>query len=163
MDGRCVVLEPRRATNGNCLFAWHAIYESPGTHQVQTLLVIGRKDRVGDVPELEDLGPPYTVLLTNAFQLAPNWNGYSPLRGAFLYAEMASQNAQYEITLYDSSGYLLKVFQGNLSGTTLDQNWDLMDDRGNRFSGSSFNAVFRVTVPGRAPEVQTQTVHRAYP
>jgi hypothetical protein len=62
-----------------------------------------------------------------------------------------------------SSGNVLKAFQGDLTNAILDQHWDLIDAQGSRFSGSSFNAVYRITLPGRAPDVQTQTVHRAYP
>lgn len=164
VDGKDAT-EAQRATNGNCLLVWPAIYDAPGTHKLQTSFLIGLHDRVGvgGLVPLELLGPVYSVHLTNAFQLDPFWNQYSASRGAFLHADVASTNAQYEVTLYDSSGNLLKAFQGNLSNTVLDQHWDLLDAQGNQFSGGWFNAVYRITLPGRTPDVQTQTVHRAYP
>ena len=158
-DGNLVSL-PKRSSNGNCILIWDAIYDPPGAHRLQAELLIGGTS--GTRP-LEARGPSLSITSTNAFQLEEFWNAFSTSRGAVLHAILANSNGSYQVQLYDSAGRPVKSFQGTVSNGVLEEHWDLRDSQGALVTDHSINAAFRITLPGRDPQVRTQTLYRASP
>ena len=60
------IYDRARATNGDCLLVWHAIYDPPGPHAVQVYLALQDK-RKGT---LYGIGPPIAVTTSNLCQFS---------------------------------------------------------------------------------------------
>jgi hypothetical protein len=158
VDDVCISFD-QRASNGNCLLTWPAIYGPPGTHQLKARLVLSTAN---GAPPLEATGPPLPIVLTNSFRFDLAYNKFSASRGAVLYADAGTSSAAYQIELYDATWTHLKTFAGSASNGIVQEHWDLRDDRGTLITDNRVNAVYSIAT-ARGSEVKTQELYRVTP
>ncbi|MGC9942932.1 MAG: hypothetical protein ABSE48_13960 [Verrucomicrobiota bacterium] len=141
-----------RATNGDCLLVWNTTYEPPGQHVVQAELLGG--GFLDDGQELDIKGPVTPFLSTNLLQFFEGSSMFTD-KGATLYAKIPELRGTYSIELQTPGKKHLITFKGTTTNGIIDVEWNLMDDRGNKFTNDSFNSVFNVTLPdsGRSQTV----------
>jgi hypothetical protein len=69
--------------------------------------------------------------------------------GAYIDAcRLAESNAVYSIEIKTKSGALLKTFDGRATNGIIHADWDLLDDRGQKYTNHSFVSFFHITLPG---------------
>ena len=141
-----------RATNGDCLLVWNTTYEPPGQHVVQAELLGGGFHEDGQ--ELDIKGPVTPFFSTNLLQFFEGASMFTD-KGATLYAKIPELRGTYSIELQTLDKKHLITFNGTTTNGIIDVDWNLIDDRGNKFTNKSFNSVFNVTLPdsGRSQTV----------
>jgi hypothetical protein len=141
-----------RATNGDCLLVWNTTYEPPGQHVVQAEFLGGGFHEDGQ--ELDIRGPVTPFFSTNLLQFFEESSVFTD-KGATLYAKIPELRGTYSIELQTLDKKHLITFNGTTTNGIIDVDWNLMDDRGNKFTNESFNSVFNVTLPdsGRSQTV----------
>jgi hypothetical protein len=142
-DGGARMQDCNRATNGDCLLVWHAIYDPPGQHAVQVHLILDDK-RAG---ELFMNGPPISVLTSNLCQFSLSSSHFDPENGAVFQSRLPEANGNYTAEMLTTSGTLLKTITGSTSNGVIKVFWDLKDDHGQRLTNDFFNTVFHITLP----------------
>ncbi len=135
----------QRATNGNCLLRWTSSYDPPGKHALQAEF-IGTKNPQREEDAQKFQGPMLALTSTNICQFDFAYDHFTP-RGATLFARLPESNAVFRIALKDPAGELINTIQGTTSNGVIRVNWDLLDSHGRRYTNSSFDTVFEVTLP----------------
>jgi hypothetical protein len=74
-----------------------------------------------------------------------------------LYAKLPESNGVYTIELKAPAGAHIKTFKGTTTNGVIRVHWDLIDDRGNRYTNEAFDSVFQITLPGSG---RSQTLKR---
>jgi hypothetical protein len=152
-DDGCYVqqMEYNRADNGNCRLVWSTIYESPGKHVLQMGLLVNELQS----SNLDFSGPLLPFVITNLCQFSLASAHFDPDTGATFHARLPEINGQFVIELNTTNGTLLKTITGSTTNGVIKVHWDLMDDRGQRFTNDFFNSVFHLTFPDSG---RTQTL-----
>jgi hypothetical protein len=132
-----------RAGNGDCLLVWHTIFDPPGRHAVQVQLVLST--RQGGEYLLK--GPAIPVVTTNLCQFSLNSATYSVERGAIFHARLPETNGLYTIECLTTNGEHLKILSGSTSNGEFNVLWNLVDDRGHRLTGETFNSIVHIALP----------------
>jgi hypothetical protein len=148
LDGIDVTLEDcNPATNGNCLLSWNTTYDPPGPHCLEAQLTVGSSDP--DAVILSGVGAITLFNSRNVLRFFESDALYDT-NGAYLDAQLAAQNANYIIELYDPSttpATLLTTISNSTANGMIQEDWDLTYNNGsNSFAGSAFDAVFDVTL-----------------
>jgi len=134
MDSGGVVYDCERATNGDCLVIWHAIYDPPGAHAVQACLVL-------DEPHGEILymwGRPIAVTTSNLCQFSLDSAIYDIEFGARFHARLPEKNGSYSIECVTTNGAHLTTLTGNTTNGEFNVVWNLVDAHGHRLAGETF-------------------------
>jgi hypothetical protein len=104
--------------------------------------------QVGVDKELRVKGPVKPFFSSNLCQFIPVstlWND----TGAYIDAcRLAESNAVYSIEIKTKSGAHLKTFNGRTTNGIIHVDWDLLDDRGEKYTNHSFVSYFHITLPG---------------
>jgi len=159
MNGLDVTLEAcDRATNGNTILAWNSAYDPPLQHYLQLQLTLTTS--APDNAILSGCGSLTSFYSSNVLRFFESDALYDD-SGAYLDAQLAAQNADYTIELYDPSTTpptLLRTITSSTSNGMIQEDWDLTcDNSTNLFAGSAFDAVFDVTLlDQQTPGAQSQ-------
>lgn len=130
-----------RATNGDCLLYWNTASERPGLHALQASLTLPT-----DIDhELNVKGPALPFLSTNLCQFVPQTSLFDN-KSAYLYASLVETNATYSVEVKTIAGKHVRTFTGNTTNGVIDLEWDLLDDKGERFTNNSFISYFNITL-----------------
>jgi hypothetical protein len=151
MDSGGVVYDCERATNGDCLVIWHAIYDPPGAHAVQAYLVL-------DNPRGEILymwGRPIAVTTSNFCQFSLDCVNYDADVGARFHARLPEKNGNFSIECVTTNGAHLTTLTGSTTNGEFNVVWNLVDDHGQRLHGETFNSIVHITLPDSG---RTQTL-----
>jgi hypothetical protein len=107
-------------------------------------------------PTLKITGPVVPFYSGNIFQFDSFYSEFDSDR-AILYAKLADTNAAYpySIELQTPTREHIKTIPGSTSNGVIQVDWNLIDDKGNKFTNDSLNAVFHVTLPNSRSETQT--------
>ena len=143
IDSGGKVYERERATNGDCLVVWHAIYDPPGRHAVQVYLILEDK-REGT---FIIFGPPIAVTTTNLCQFSLDSVNYDVDLGARFHARLPEKNGIYSIECLTTNGAHLATLNGSTSNGEFNVVWNLVDDHGHRLNGETFNSIVHITLP----------------
>jgi len=131
-----------RGTNGNYLLTWDTMYDEPGQHALQAQIYCSEEKNDGEEIEVE--GPVMPYFSSNLFQL-DSFEVFSD-RGAYLYAKLAEPNGTYTIELKSPTGEHIRILHGSTTNGEIKITWDLIDDRGQRYTNESFQATFSITL-----------------
>ncbi len=140
-----------RATNGDTLIVWHAIYEPIGPHAVQSYFVL-------DKPHGEILymwGRPVAFTNSNLCQFSFDCANYDADQGAIFHARLPEKNGTFSIECVTTNGERLKTLTGSTTSGEFKVIWNLMADDGHRLTGETFNSVVTVSLPDSG---RTQTL-----
>lgn len=142
-DESAVQFECKRATNGNCRITWSTFYECPGVHALRLDLELNEPDE----SSARIFGPLGRATVTNLCQFTPACVSFDPENGAIFHARLEEQNGRYVIDMTDTNGVHLKTITGNTTNGIIKEHWDLMDERGQKFTNDFFNCLFDLTLP----------------
>jgi hypothetical protein len=137
------IQECNRAGNGDCLLVWHAIFDPPGRHAVQAQLVLSTQRHGLYILK----GPAITVETTNLCQFSLASATYDIERGAIFHARLPETNGLYTIECVTTNGEHLKTLAGSTTNDEFNLTWNLVDDRGHRLTGETFNSIVHITLP----------------
>ena len=151
LDSGGKVYDRERATNGDYLLVWHAIYDPPGRHAVQTYLVL-MDDREG---RMYMNGPPVAVTTTNLCQFSLDCVNYDVDVGARFHARLPEKNGHFAIECVTTNGAHLTTLTGVTTNGEFNVVWNLVDDHGQRLHGETFNSIVHITLPDSG---RTQTM-----
>ena len=146
----------RRATNGDCLLVWSAAADAPGQHALQAWLMLP----AGIDREAEIRGPVLPFLSTNLIQFSMYGSQFDE-RGADLDARLAESNASFSIEIKTRSGSHLRTLTGSTTNGLIHAEWNLMDDKGNKFTNNSFLSDFQVILPSGRSQTLPRILIRA--
>jgi len=140
-----------RATNGNCRLVWNTTYDPPGKHFLQARLLLrnppGRWPRRNyDTGETTLKGPLFAFVSTNVIQYLPLGNVLTE-KGAFFQIKLAQPVGSYALKLTSASGELIRTITGSTTNGIVEVHWDLIDDKGERYTNESFESTWTVTFP----------------
>ena len=135
-----------RATNGNCLLGWTSTYDPPGRHAIQAEF-IATKDEAKEESAHKYAGPAVLFVSTNLCQFDAAFDHFDG-RGVTLYARLPESNGVYTIELKAPAGAQVKTLKGTTSNGVIKVHWNMIDDRGQRFTNDTLDSVFQVTLPG---------------
>lgn len=146
------VCEP--GTNGRVRLTWNTIFETPGTHVVQALLIIN--PTAPDFELRNAAGPARTTICDHLCQFGMASTGFDTNYGAPLHMRFPEPVATYALQLLSTNGQLLRTFSGTTSNGTALLHWDLSDDDGRRWNGNFFESRLEVTLPasGRSNQMK---------
>ena len=151
LDSGGIVYNCERAINGDCLVIWHAIYEPPGAHAVQSYMVL-------DNPRGEVLylwGRPIAFTNSNLCQFSLDCANYDPNVGARFHARLPEKNGKFSIECLTTNGEHLTTLTGSTTNGEFNVIWNLVDDHGHRLNGGTFNSIVHITLPDSG---RTQTL-----
>ena len=137
------VYDRERATNGDYLVVWHAIYDPPGRHAAQAYLVL-EDEREG---RLYMYGPPVAVTTSNLCQFSLDCVNYDADVGARFHARLPEKNGSYSIECVTTNGAHLTTLTGSTTNGEFKIIWNLVDDHGHRLNGETFNTIVHITLP----------------
>jgi hypothetical protein len=140
-----------RATNGNCLVVWHTIFDPPGRHAVQFLLV-ARTERGGF---FAGRGPAVAVTTSNLCQFSLDSATYDVETGARFHARLPETHGSYSIECVTTNGVHLATLSGNATNGEFNTVWNLVDEHGHKLGGETFNSIVHLTLPDSG---RTQTL-----
>lgn len=151
----------RRATNGNCRLVWITTYDPPGKHFLQARLSIeyrrGRSPRRNYSPVETTLkGPLFSFVSTNVVQFFPYADGYTE-KGAFFHVKLAQRVGSYSLKLTTPTGEHIHTITGSTTNGMVDVQWDLIDDKGQRYTNESFSSTWTVTFPDAPKDARTKS------
>jgi len=132
-----------RATNGNCRLSWNTTYDAPGKHFLQAHLVCATDN---DSDDLEVQGPLTTYFSSNICQFDPALSSMDE-KGVTLYAKLSEPVGNYTIDLKSPDGVIVKTLTGSTSNSVIKVHWDLLCEKGQRYTNDSVDSVFHVTLP----------------
>jgi len=133
-----------RATNGDCLLVWDTTYDPPGRHALQAEVFCSSKRNMERWVRVK--GPPLPFYSSNICQFNPFYSQFNE-RGATLYARLAESNGVFSIELKSPNGEHIKTLSGKTTNGIIRVHWDLLDENGNRYTNTSFQSTFNVTLP----------------
>ncbi len=87
---------------------------------------------------------PVTVTVNNTISF-PNYFTRNFGDQMWVYAEIATPSADYQLDLYDENTNYLGTFNGSTSDGIISFTWDLTDGNGHTFDSTNFTGVFTVT------------------
>jgi hypothetical protein len=141
-EGAAAQVEVSRATNGNCLVAWHTIFDAPGRHTLQMGLFMEsgtwRKVVAGPIAMME---------VTNLCQFSESSANFDSATGAWLFAKTPEMKANYSVEIFTPEGKRVKTISGNTSNGEIEVFWDLIGDNQKKLRDQSFSTVFHITLP----------------
>jgi hypothetical protein len=154
MDGQPIDFTPVfSGTDGKTHIQWKTTFSRPGPHFVQTKFYSAIADAALDHVTWA-YGPLLYSPVTNILYFNRVFSEFSD--HANLVANLTIPNADYLISLYDPSdgpsALPFKSFAGSTANGTVDELWDITDQNGNAYSGSSVRADFTITPPGEPSE-----------
>jgi len=133
-----------RGTNGECLLGWNTAFERPGQHAMQAFLEI----QLGWDKGFAIKGPVKPFFSSNLCQFVPASTLWDDT-GAYIDAcRLVESNAVYSIEIKTRSGAHVKTFNGRTTNGIIHVDWDLLDDRGQKYTNHSFTSFFHITLPG---------------
>lgn len=135
-----------RAANGNCLLGWTTTYDPPGKHAIQAEF-IATKDEQKEETALKVKGPAVPFASTNLCVFSAAHVTFDD-SGATLYAKLVEPMGVYVIELTSVNGRHLKTLSGTTSNGVVQVHWDLIDERGIRYTNNALNTSIQVTLPG---------------
>jgi hypothetical protein len=135
-----------RATNGNCQLGWTSTYDPPGRHAIQAEFIATKEENKEETAR-KVKGPAVPFLSTNLCQFSAAYDFFDT-NGATLYAKLPESNGVCVIELTSPTGQHLKTLNGTTSNGVVKVHWDLIDERGSRYTNIAFDSVFQVTLPG---------------
>ena len=140
-EGTVAQIEISRATNGNCLLAWHTIFETPGRHTLQMGLFMedGNWRKVV-------AGPTAVMEVTNLCQFSESSAHFDSAMGAWLFAKVPELKADYSVDIFSTDGKRVKTISGNTSNGVIEVFWDLLGEDKQKLVDQSFSTVFRITL-----------------
>jgi hypothetical protein len=141
-DNEAGLAECSRATNGNCLLAWHTIFETPGKHTLQLGLMLEN----GNWSKII-VGPRMTVEVTNICQFSISSANFDSRTGAWLFAKLPEMKADYTVEIFSPDGKRVKTMSGNTSDGVIGVFWDLIGDDHQRLRDQAFSTIFHITLP----------------
>lgn len=147
-NGACVSLEGiTNAADGNTLLNWNTTYEPPGQHFVQVQFGLNQG---GDDTLINVGGGPLTPYYSdNVLQFFES-DSYFDTNGAYLDAQLPELDANYVISLYDTSTNpetLITAITNSTSNGMIQEDWnDTYADGVTPFTGNSVDAVYDVTL-----------------
>ena len=133
-----------RATNGNCRLSWNTTYDPAGKHFLQAHLICATDN---DSDDLEVQGPLTTYFSSNICQFDPALSSMDE-KGVTLYAKLAESVGNYTIELKSLDGVIVKTLTGSTSNSVIKVHWDLICEKGQRYTNDSVDSVFHVSLPG---------------
>lgn len=149
-DGRyveCCFEGTERGTKGRSRIYWVTPYDPPGEHHLRVRLTLSNR-----LDLIEVIGPPLTFFSSNACWFPEDSTLFAhyltALYGIKLHAVLREKAASYKIVLKTVKGRHIRTFTGNTTNGVIDLEWDATDDRGRKFSGESFQALFYIRYPG---------------
>ena len=144
----------RRATNGDCLLAWNTSYEHPGQHALQALLELFD---FGGHRQFYVKGPAIPYFSSNLCWFFLSDSMFSD-SGAFLDAELPESNGVFSIEIKTLSGEHVKTLSGSTTNGMIMVDWDLIDEKGHKYTGDSFESCFTIKLPdsGRSQTLRKQ-------
>jgi hypothetical protein len=102
---------------------------------------------VGVDQELRVKGPVKPFFSSNLCQFIPASTLWDDT-GAYIDAcGLAESNALYSIEIKTKSGAHVKAFNGRATNGVIHIDWDLLDDRGQKYTNHSFVSFFHITLP----------------
>lgn len=133
----------KQAASGDCLVAWHAIFDPPGQHAVQAELIA--TDTNGG--EYWSKGPPVLVTSSNLCQFSLLSDHFYQDTGAEFHARLPEAHGNYVIECNTTNGARLKTITGTTTTGEFTEHWNLIDDHGVRFKGNYFDSVIHIILP----------------
>ena len=103
--------------------------------------------------ELDLKGPVMPYCSSNLVQFF-EWDSVFSEKGAPLYGKLPASNGEYSIEIKTSEGRHLKTIRGKTTNGYINEEWNLIDDGGIRYTGGSMQASYTITLPDSG---QTQT------
>ena len=137
------VCDHERASNGDCLLVWHAIYDPPGPHAVQVYLALN--DKREGVLSMD--GPAIAVTTSNLCQFSLDCVNYDVDLGARFHARLPEKNGNFSIECVTTNGAHLATLTGDTTNGEFNVVWNLVDDHGHRLTGETFNSIVHITLP----------------
>jgi hypothetical protein len=135
-------VEVSRATNGDCLLAWHTIFETPGKHTLQMGLLL----RDGNWEKML-AGPVMMMEVTNLCQFSEASANFDHNTGAWLIARLPEMKANFSAEMFTTDGKRVKTISGSTSNGVMQVFWDLVGDDKRKLADESFNTIFHITLP----------------
>jgi hypothetical protein len=141
----------RRSTNGNCRLVWNTTYDPPGKHFIQARLSIRNPSgrwplRNYDTGETTLKGPLFAFVSTNVIQFLPLGSVLTE-KGAFFQIKLAQPVGSYSLKLTSPTGEPIRTITGSTTNGIVEVNWDLIDDKGRRYTNDSLESTWTVTFP----------------
>jgi hypothetical protein len=130
-----------RATNGDCLLAWNAAFERPELHAMQAVLMVS----LGMENTITVKGPALAFSSTNLCRFIPASSLFDD-KSAYLFAETVEPGATFSIEIKTRTGQHVKTLSGSTTNGVIDLEWNLLDEKGNRYTNNSFDSYFHVTL-----------------
>jgi hypothetical protein len=143
-----------RATNGDCLLIWNTSYEHPGQHALQALLELFD---FGGHRQFYVKGPAIPYFSSNLCWFFLGGSMFSDT-GAFLGAGLPEPNGVFSIEIKTLSGEHVKTLSGSTTNGMIKVDWDLIDEKGHKYTGDSFESFFTIKLPdsGRSQTLKKQ-------
>jgi hypothetical protein len=138
-EGAAAQVEISRATNGNCLLAWHTIFETPGRHALQ----MGLGLESGNWHKLV-AGPIAVFEVTNLCQFSESSANFDSATGAWLFARLPEQKGDYSMEIFSLDGKRVKTITGTTRNGVIEVFWDLVGDDGKKLADQTFSTVFHI-------------------
>jgi hypothetical protein len=150
-----------RATNGNCRLVWNTTYDPPGKHFLQARLWVenrgGRSRRRNYAPGETSLkGPLFAFVSTNVVQFFPFGDDFTE-KGAFFHVKLAQPVGSFSLKLTTPTGEHLHTITGSTTNGIVDVQWDLIDDKGKRYTNDSIESTWTVTFPDAPKKASTES------
>lgn len=144
----------KRATNGDCLLVWDTSYEQPGQHALQALLELFD---FGGHRQYYVKGPVIPYFSSNLCRFFLSDSMFSDTV-AFLDAGLPESNGVFSIEIKTLSGEHVKTLSGSTSNGMVKVDWDLIDEKGHKYTGDSFESFFTIKLPdsGRSQTLKKQ-------
>ena len=139
----CYLNGYERATNGHCQIWWNINWDSPGQHLVRARLV----NYCNHVDSIVVIGPALPVCSSNACRLLGGTTMFDSTNAIFE-AKLREPIATFSIEARTIEGKHIRTFNGRTTNGVVDVEWNLVDEHGMVFSGSSFDGVFHISYPG---------------
>lgn len=133
--------DSERATDGNCLVWWNTNYDPWGKHDIRTKLTIGN-----GLDTITIIGPPLPFYSSNVCRFYEGFSLFNSSNATFL-AKLREPTATFRVKLTTPEGKRLKVITGSTTNGLINTDWDLTDERGQKFKGDSFYGFFYVAYP----------------
>jgi len=137
----CCFTDCERATNGHCRLWWNINYDPPGRHSIRARLTY-----YDGWNRIEVTGPALSYYSKNVCRFFEGSTLYDST-GAILQAQLREKAGRYRIELRAPKGKHLKTITGVATNGMIDLDWDLRDEHGKKFEGTSFIGVFHITYP----------------
>jgi hypothetical protein len=129
------------ASNGHAVVWWSINWDRPGRHELRARLIYYH-----ELDSIEIIGPPLAYESDNVCQFYEGATFFNSA-GTQLYAILRAPRAKFRIELTTPKGKHLKTVAGVTTTGCITNEWNLVDERGKKFQGDTFDAAFYVAYP----------------